>query len=270
VAAVNLWTREQLLVAFFLYCRIPFGKFHARNTEIIRYAQLISRTPDALVLKLTNLASLDPAIRRSGRKGMSNTSKADRAMWDEMNADWEAFALGSRQAIEQLDQTHELVNELNVEIEEGCEVQGEPVSYAAHDRIVATKARVGQSLFRQAVLSAYQSRCCISGLSHPKFLIASHIVPWRDDPKNRLNPHNGLCLSVLHDRAFDQGLIAITDDLTVIVSTRLKKAPDNFIKATVLAYEGKRLELPGKFQPDAELLRYHRCSIYSSDAIEEY
>jgi predicted restriction endonuclease len=265
--AANYWTREQLLVALFLYCRIPFGKIHRRNPDIICYAQLIGRTPSALAIKLLNLASLDPVIRNSGRTGMTNVSKADRAMWQEMHTDWEQFARSSRQAIEQLDQSQEIVNALNLEIEEACEIQGEPVSYTGHDRMITTTARVGQSLFRQAVLSAYQNRCCISGLSHPKFLIASHIVPWREDPKQRLNPHNGLCLSVLHDRAFDQGLLTIADDLTVIISSRLKQKPDAFTQATLLAYDGKPLELPGKFQPDAELLRYHRCSIYSSDAI---
>ena len=63
------WTREQLLVAFALYCRLPFGRLHYRNPEIIRFAEAIGRTPSALAMKLTNIASLDPEITSTGRRG---------------------------------------------------------------------------------------------------------------------------------------------------------------------------------------------------------
>ena len=93
-----VWTRQQMLVALYLYCQIPFGKMHSRNPEIIKYAELISRTPSALAMKLTNIASLDPAITSSGRRGLRNISLTDKAMWDEMQADWEGFAVEARQA----------------------------------------------------------------------------------------------------------------------------------------------------------------------------
>ena len=64
------WTRQQLLVAFNLYYQMPFGKLHSRNPEIIKYADLIERTPSALAMKLTNIASLDPEITSTGRKGL--------------------------------------------------------------------------------------------------------------------------------------------------------------------------------------------------------
>ena len=89
------WTEEQLLVAFALYCRIPFGLFHQHNPEIIRYAELIGRTPSALAMKLSNIASLDPVFIESGRKGLEGASQADQKMWDSMQADWEGFALKS-------------------------------------------------------------------------------------------------------------------------------------------------------------------------------
>ncbi len=52
------WSREQLLIAFNLYCQMPFGKMHSKNPDIIRFADLIGRTPSALAMKLTNIASL--------------------------------------------------------------------------------------------------------------------------------------------------------------------------------------------------------------------
>ena len=92
-----------MLVALYLYCQIPFGKMHSRNPEIIKYAELISRTPSALAMKLTNIASLDPAITSSGRRGLRNISLTDKAMWDEMQADWEGFAVEARQAATSLE-----------------------------------------------------------------------------------------------------------------------------------------------------------------------
>ena len=82
------WTRQQLHVAFGLYCQMPFGKMHSKNPEIIKYAELIDRTPSALAMKLTNIASLDPAIISTGRKGLSGASSADKKMWEEMQNDW--------------------------------------------------------------------------------------------------------------------------------------------------------------------------------------
>lgn len=74
--------------------------------------------------------------------------------------------------------------------------------------------RVGQNYFRNAVLSAYESRCCMTGISVPEFLIASHIKPWKssDDKKEKANPRNGLCLNALHDKAFDLGFITVDKD----------------------------------------------------------
>ena len=68
------WTRDQLLVAFSLYCRLPFGRLHARNPEIIAIADAIGRTPGALAMKLTNIASLDPEITSTGRSGLTGAS----------------------------------------------------------------------------------------------------------------------------------------------------------------------------------------------------
>ena len=82
------WSRDQSLVAFSLYWRLPFGRFHSNNPEIIKYAALIQRTPSALAMKLSNIASLDPAILMTGRSGLKAASKMDKALWQEMQQDW--------------------------------------------------------------------------------------------------------------------------------------------------------------------------------------
>lgn len=93
------WTRQQLLVAFGLYCRLPFGRLYQGNPEIIKAADAIGRSPAALAMKLTNIASLDPAITSTGRTGLKGASAADRKMWQEMAADSEGFAVDRKSVV---------------------------------------------------------------------------------------------------------------------------------------------------------------------------
>jgi predicted restriction endonuclease len=101
-------------------------------------------------------------------------------------------------------------------------------------------------------------------LAVPKLLVASHIVPWRDDASNRLNPKNGLCLSMLHDKAFDVGIITITENMTVMVSRKQTSIEDCFFDSALLAYDGKNIALPEKFSPHNDFLTYHRQHIFSA------
>src|SRR5688572_26527990 len=68
------WTRDQLLLALRLYMRMPFGRLHGRNPEIIELAEKIGRTSNALAMKACNFASLDPALRLTDRRGLSGSS----------------------------------------------------------------------------------------------------------------------------------------------------------------------------------------------------
>ena len=248
------WTRQELLVAFALYCRMPFGRLHARNPEIVRIANAINRTPSALAMKLVNIASLDPEITVTGRSGLKNASANDRAMWGEMQEDWDSFAVKSDQAMRDLRAVSE---------QHGGEVLGEHSDFpVGKDRAVQTTVRIGQNFFRAAVLSAYSAQCCISGLSVTKLLVASHIVPWRVDRLNRVNPRNGLLLSALHDRAFDIGLITIDDNMTVRVSRKRSVQNDRFFSESIELYDGQPIHKPEKFRPAKEFLAYHREHVF--------
>ena len=237
-----------------MYCRIPFSRLHARNPEIIRIANAIGRTPSALAMKLVNIASLDPEITGTGRTGLKNASASDRAMWDEMQNDWELFAVESDRAMWEVEApTESLDGTIQVDNIDGRTGQ---------DRAVQTTARVGQDFFRAAVLSAYNEQCCITGLSESKLLVASHIVPWRVDKRNRVNPRNGLLLSALHDKAFDIGLITIDDDMTVRVSRKHPVLNDRFFSTSIEDYDGHPIRPPEKFGPDGEFLAYHREHVF--------
>ncbi len=249
----NVWTRQQLLVAFSLYCQIPFGKLHHRNPEIIKYAELIARTPSALAMKLSNIASLDPVITSSGRRGLEGASLADKNMWEEMQNNWGDFIEESVKEMQRITKSGERNSQ---------EDELETTDFRGTNKTVETKVRVGQSFFRKAVLSAYNNKCCISGLTIPKLLVASHIVPWRIDESNRLNPKNGLLLSMLHDKAFDLGLITVNEDMTVRVSRKEPTSKDSFYEASIKSYEGQQIALPEKFHPHSEFLEYHREYIF--------
>jgi putative restriction endonuclease len=246
------WEREELLIAFGLYCKIPFGKFHSSNPEIVKYAKQIGRTPSALAMKLSNIASLDPKITSSGRKGLSSASAADRSMWEEMENDWERFFIESEAEMNKLIPSDNITESDNFEKND----------YSSQDRDVHSKARIGQDFFRRAVLSAYSYKCCITGLAIPELLIASHIVPWSLDPKNRLNPKNGLLLSTLHDKAFDSGMITINEDMTLRLSSIKNPQGNQFFYAAFQIYANRPIALPEKFAPAQEFLKYHREQIF--------
>lgn len=248
------WDRNQLKLAFFLYCQLPFGKLHSKNPEIIQLAELIGRTPSAVAMKLVNFASLDPAITGSGRVGLSGASKLDREIWAEFHADWEAM----EEECELLRSRFGAVDEAPA----SAELIELPEDFVGETRQALVQQRKKQSFFRKAVLASYRGRCCMSGVSDPRLLVASHIVPWSADKANRLNPSNGLCLSALHDRAFDGGLITLSNDLTVICSEGLRKTSDEFLQRTLLALADKPIEMPERFIPCIEFLKYHRNQIF--------
>jgi DNA-cytosine methyltransferase len=252
------WTKEQLKLAFHLYCQLPFGRLHSRNPEIVELATLIGRTPSAVAMKLVNFASLDPAIRSTGRAGLGNASALDREVWDEFHADWETLATECAQLNQRLRAEHgqpELVALEQPEQEALADFTGET-------RQVLTTQRIKQHFFRRAILSSYQGRCCMSGLSEPRLLVASHIVPWARDRANRLNPSNGLCLSALHDKAFDRGLITLTDDFRIVISSDLRRRKEPFVQQVLLPLDGQAIDLPERFMPDPALILRHRQEVF--------
>lgn len=252
--ATNRWTKEQLKLAFHLYCQLPFGKLDMRTPEVIKLASLIGRTPGAVAMKLSNFASLDPAITSTGRKGLEGASNLDREIWDEFHADWESLAVESELLRRKLD--------ADAQLAEDSEEQLVPEDFTGETRKVVTEQRIKQTFFRKAVLSSYRGRCCMSGLSDARLLVASHIVPWSKDKANRLNPSNGLCLSAIHDRAFDKGLITLTDDFKIVVSDELKRKKESFVIEVLLPLDGRAIESPERFAPQPEFIAWHRNQLF--------
>jgi len=250
-----------------LYRKLLFGQFHHNNPVIMDVASRMGRTPSSLAMKLSNLASLDPVQRARGIKGLSGASKQDREMWTEFQSDINDLGPESEQLLHDLFTTDE---NREVDFLERDKVRLEPSTKGTTppsgptEATASVRVRRGQQFFRQTVLNAYGIRCCISGINVARLLVASHSKPWRDFPNERLDPRNGLCLSSLHDAAFDAGLITLDEKLNVVLSRRLKSYfPQSSLEQNFLPFEGKPICLPEKLaEPDAGFLDYHRKVVF--------
>ena len=248
------WLREELIIAFNLYCKIPFTKINATNPAIKELARIIGRSNSSIALKLVNFARLDPALQKRNISGMSHGSKGEEVIWHEFNGNWEELAYESEKILAGFKGN-------TLEISSAIITDDIPVEGKERESIV--KTRVNQSFFRNMVLASYDNHCCITGIAIPALLVASHIIPWATDIKSRMNPANGLCLNALHDQAFDKGLITITPDYILKISDKLielirKSESDIFF----LPYGDKKINLPQKFLPAKEYLEYHNHKIY--------
>lgn len=257
------WTREHRLIALNLYCKLPFGQLHKGNPIVREVSAKMGRTASSLAIKLCNFASLDPVLQARGIVGMRGAANEDRALWKEFHADYSLLAPASEQFL------HDLLSkepEAEVDLLDGDKVRFEktPAPAGPTEATASVKVRRGQQFFRQTVLSAYGVRCCITGIAVPRLLVASHIKPWRDFPAERLNPCNGLCLSSLHDAAFDAGFITLDGELKVMLSERLKRYfPEPALENSFVPYEGKPIRLPDKVgEPSSEFVRYHREAVF--------
>jgi len=249
----NNWTREELILAFNLYCKTPFGKIHIHNPDIVELAKLIGRTPSAVSWKLANFARLDPVLKERNIVGATHGGKAEVRIWEEFHNNWEELSFESEQL---------LANSKRISIEKLARISPDEPVVEGKESEQIVRVRVNQNFFRQTVLASYSYRCCITGLAVPELLNASHIVPWAIDIKNRLNPRNGLCLNALHARAFDRGLLTVTDDYQVKVSKKLNASSDDASSFLLLRYDGIRIRLPDRFTPDVNFLIYHNENVF--------
>lgn len=250
----DLWTRDQLLLALRLYMRLPFGKLHKGNPDIIGLAVKIGRTSNAMAMKACNFANLDPSLQARGIRGLSNLSNADRAIWNEFADNSEALAAEAEDAASR-------IGIASAADETADDILQMPTGETEVERVI--RARHVQSFFRAAVLTTYGSRCALSGISTPELLNASHIIPWSASIERRADPRNGICLNALFDRAFDRGLFTFDDDFRVMLTPRLRTASKDVKLACSLdQLDGRPLLIPARFPPDVEAIRFHRENIF--------
>lgn len=238
------WSREQEIVALYMYCLIPFNKVSGNNPHIAKIAKIIGRpNANSLKAKIGNFGKFDTNL---AAVGLGHSSHLDEEIWNEYNGRWQDLEVDALKLIEKFQHTNH---------EEQTEIPFIPIG---KEREVVIKQRINQSLFRNMVLSAYNNTCCITGLARPELIEACHIIDWADDEKNRINPCNGLAMNVLFHRAFDKLYLGISTDLRVIISDKLYdglKGKDKDKTYEIFnPYNGKNIMLPKKFKPNIEFI----------------
>src|SRR5665213_2388947 len=150
------WTREEHILAFNLYCKIPFGSIHMNNPRIIELARILGRKVGSVSLKLSNFARLDPALQARGIRGMKHGAKGEVEVWREFAAQPETLAFESERL---------LAERLGKPIEQVADLETEGLPRAGIEREATVRIRVNQKFFRDRILSAFNFRCCVTGLS---------------------------------------------------------------------------------------------------------
>ncbi len=248
------WTKEETIIAFNVYCKIPFKDCNKSHPMIIKYARILGRSASALGMKVGNIGRLDPDLKNKGISGLVHGAKMEQEVWNEFKDNPEQLAFESEQLIAKFSNKtiDDLVADENLELPIGI------------DRESTIRQRVNQSFFRTAVLSSYNYTCCISGVNNPLLLEAAHISEWSSDKENRTNPRNGLCLNPFFHKAYDNLLIAITPDYNVVVSDELfESVKDEPFMDYLGRLDGRKIMLPDRFIPSQELLE-KRYNLFTS------
>jgi len=262
------WTREETLVAFYLYSQVPYNETRDDHPMVVRFSELLSRrTVGSVKAKLGNLYSASPVAKSKGHKGLGNVSILDEVVWKEYEEDPEGI----------ISEAIEVVKNLNDRPLIESVTDGHPfIVSPGEDRMALTRQRVRQDLFRGQIIEAYKCRCCISGISDRNVLNASHIKPWSVcDGEEKTSVRNGLCLNVLHDRLFDRGLITIDSGYEIVFSKKLKNILERGLYVEYQKFigeEGQKLQLSevGRdLRPDTIYLEYHREKIFEKTHSDE-
>lgn len=241
----QLWSRDELILAFELYCRIPFQRTKATDPRVKALAVVLRRTPASIARKLGNFGAFDPQLAARNISGLTHGSKLDKAVWDEFHADWNGLIVLA----------HELRRERALD---ETELEAIATPAGPSEKMVTVKQRLHQTFFRDAVISSYNSRCCVTGLPLTECLVAGHIIPWSVDEHRRADPTNGVCLSATFDRLFDCGLVTIDTGLALRVSERIRGLKDQSVAELVTAYDRRKIIPPSRFFPNPDCLNWHQ------------
>ena len=135
-------------------------------------------------------------------------------------------------------------------------------NHEVEDRYSKVKTRgYEQKVFSDNIRIIYDNKCCVTGLSTRSLLQGCHISSYGKDKKNRGNPKNGLCMSLIIHKCFDEGLLSINQDYKIVLSPTIK---DKELLNYLLKYKDLKINLPIKKEhyPDKELLMKHMNEVF--------
>lgn len=251
----RLWTKDELILALNLYLKLPFGKLHSANSDIIHLSKIIGRTASSVAMRLNNFASIDPYHQQRGVGGLPGGKKQVEPIWNEFINNKDELLFESERI---------LAEKENIAIEKKfSEILKGTENLKGEYKLREVKTRVNQNAFRQIVMANYDNKCAITGIDIPELLVASHIIPWSENEKERLNPENGICLSPLYDRAFDKGYISITEKFEILISAELKKKQKKeYYLQHFSRLVGSKIITPEKYYPNKKFLEFHLDMIF--------
>lgn len=86
------WDYNEVVLALYAYCHVPFNKASNTNPWIVKIAKVINRTPAAVKMKIGNLGAFDPELKSKGIVGLSKTSHIDEIVWNDYVNNWDKLA----------------------------------------------------------------------------------------------------------------------------------------------------------------------------------
>ncbi len=131
------------------------------------------------------------------------------------------------------------------------------LSVETGSQISTVRARLGQGKFSKEIKKLYANKCCFPGcsVSDPRFLIASHIARWSDNEELRGKLGNGLCLCLMHDKAFEIGIFTLDEQYRVFINPKERHA-DSPVVTELLPSHGKQVSLAEELPLDDALLEH--------------
>jgi len=192
--------------------------------------------------------------------------------WLQLAAPDEQLALSTNAILEMLearlqadaqgDATAETL-EVSAEEVEAFTEQIAQENYGVPDAHATVKTRgSAQRAFANEVKANYGFSCAVTGIRKKEFLIASHIVPWSEDQSIRLDPANGVCLSLLVDKAFEKGYLLIDDSFAIRIDYD-KVGDDEALREQLSRYDGISLMMPTAHPPKLDYLQRRRVLVSS-------
>lgn len=240
------WSREEDILALFAYCQVPFNKASNVHPWIVRIAKIIDRTPASVKMEIGNLGAFDPVLKERGIVGLSGYSKMDEEIWREFYGKWDLLSEVATELLQKYESNSGDIHKVEFHGPDGKEIEQ------------LIKRRINQDFFRSSVLSSYNGRCCISGIKSEVLLEAAHIIAWKEEPRLRTDPSNGLCLNALLHKAYDNFLLSITPDYLIEFSENFYNAVDDYnLRHFIESRHGSSIILPDRFLPNPQYLEKH-------------
>jgi len=136
---------------------------------------------------------------------------------------------------------------------------------------VSVAAILGDIHFRSRILTVYEHKCAVCGLSivldHASICLEAAHIKWRQAGGPAVE-QNGLALCTLHHKLFDRGAITIGTAMEIQVSERVHGAAG--LDGWLMQFRGKKINPPvsAKYQPAPEYIQWHRRQVFQGPARE--